>query len=97
MSSSVRHMAAKRRRGYTSPRYNLQKGSVWRITGIFRLQLSKTELSAVVTPFFFLPGNRQIIVSMHIRIKFLLVLLLFQATNKVWRTDAGSVVLYSGS
>lgn len=49
-------MAAKLRRGYTSTyNHGLQKGSVWRITGIFffRLLLSKTELSATLTPFFF--------------------------------------------
>lgn len=58
VSSLVRHMASKQRRGYTSPHYNLQKGSVWRITGVFRLLLSKTELSAELTPFF-LKGENQ--------------------------------------
>lgn len=54
-------MAAKQRWGYTSPHYNhsLQKGSEWRITGIFRLLLSKTELSAALTPFL-IGGNKQL-------------------------------------
>ena len=37
---------------------SLQKGSVWRITGIFRLLRSKTELSAALTPFFLTVGKR---------------------------------------
>ncbi|KAA8583775.1 hypothetical protein FQN60_014983, partial [Etheostoma spectabile] len=45
-------MTVKRRQDYTSPHCNhgLQKGSAW-ITGIFSLLLSKTELSAALTPF----------------------------------------------
>lgn len=55
VSTLIGHMAAKLRWGYTSQSdtHNLQKDSVWRITGIFRLLLSKTELSAALTPFLF--------------------------------------------